>query len=144
MRRTLAVFFSSIVAALGIYCGSRAMNGGMDPVPDAAAEDSCAQPSFQLLAELSLGDQNTESPVLDVGGFREIVVYVAGAPADTNECSLLPPQFRPVSTVPFGTTSNRDLASGARFAVDGTELKLAIDAKECKGETWELMVAGIP
>jgi hypothetical protein len=128
-----------------IYCGHTALNpDGF--VKDAAAGDTCCgatAPVFTTLFDASVAN-NTATPPIAVGAYRQVVVYnVPSGPLNLpNSCDIYV-QFRPDAAHPFGFTGQFQTAgsfqSGGMLHVDASDLML-VDAGP---QTCHLVVAGV-
>lgn len=154
-KNRAAIIVLSFIGSFLIYCGQSAMNnsdGGvilpgmdatkdmlpMDMVKDAKADHE--PPQFTKLLDFGLNvDSGTlESSEIDVSGYREVVVYDAGA----TPCSTaFQWQFSASSDSPFGYVSTTGL--GARRVL-GTRMKIKLNTNSlCGKNAFRVIVAGI-
>jgi hypothetical protein len=167
MRSRLTVVLAVITGSFFLYCGQGAaenifaqLDGGPGAGPgssggfvkDAHAEPGsggcCAVPpqTFTKLKEGKLGFELNTPPVftsgaIDVGAYREVVVY-ARTKNVTCPLSALHVRFRPDASTPFADTgaSGFTMTAGGRLRVDGSHLELSTDG--CAG-TIDYAVAGV-
>lgn len=154
-KNRAAIIVLSFIGSFLIYCGQSAMNNGnegivlpgmdatkdilpMDMVKDAKADHE--PPQFTKLLDFGLNvDAGTlESSEIDVSGYREVVVYDAGA---TPCPSAFEWQFSASNDAPFGYVSATGL--GARRVL-GTRMKIKLKTNNrCGKDAFRVIVAGI-
>lgn len=133
MRSRVSIVIGSLLGATLIYCGQSALentdgrvvfDGG---VPDARA-DSSTPPSFEKVAEgqLSPSPGKVTSNEIDVGKYREIVVYVK--PVGDKYCSISDTRiyFYPFPGAPYRTNHMYP----GRLLVNGPVMRLELNDPE--------------